>query len=92
MVVVAAIEVDGPVVLVAAVLLEVVAIAVAMVAVVIPVVMMVGPGTMLVPLRGGRAGEKHESGGDETCNAKLHRRTISVRGSTQSRPAALNRL
>lgn len=74
--VVAAIEVVGPVVPLAAVPLEVVAVAVAMVAVVIPVMMMVMPRPGLVPLRGGRAGEQHESGGDQSCDAKLHRMTF----------------
>ncbi|WP_162091625.1 hypothetical protein [Methylorubrum extorquens] len=73
MMVVTALEVDGPVVAVVAMPLEVVAVAMTMVAVVISVVM---PEPVLVPLRRGRPGEQHESGGDQTCDAKLHRMTF----------------
>lgn len=78
--VVAAVEVDGTVVamMVAAFVAVAMPVAVAMVAVVVPVmVLMSGP--VLVPLRGRRTREQHESGSDQTCDAKLHGRTLLVR-------------
>lgn len=76
---VATLEVDRAVVAVVAVPLEVVAVAMARVAVVVPVVVIVVLRPVLIPLRGSRAGEKHESGGDQTGDAELHGWTLIVR-------------
>ncbi|SOR30609.1 conserved protein of unknown function [Methylorubrum extorquens] len=74
MVMVAApVEVGGAVVAVMVMPLEAMAVAVPVVAMVVPVMVVVMARVVPVPLRGGRAGDQHESGGDQTCETCLHR-------------------
>ena len=74
--VVAPVEVDGAIVAVMVVTLVAVAVTVAMVMMVIPVVMVMMARPALVPLRGGGAGEQHQGSRNQTCDAKLHGRTL----------------
>ncbi|KOX59662.1 hypothetical protein ADL19_04270 [Streptomyces purpurogeneiscleroticus] len=73
--VVAPVEVDGAVVAITVVTLVAVTVAVAMVT----VVMVVVARPALVPLRGSGAGEQHQGGGDQACDAGLHGMTLVVR-------------
>lgn len=77
MVVATALEIDRAVVavMVAAFVAVAMTVAVIMVMVVAPVMVMMS-GHVVVPLRGRRSGKEHEGGGDETCDAKLHRMTF----------------
>lgn len=70
------VEVDGAVVAVMVMPLVAVAVTVALVMVLVPVMMVAMARAVLVPLRGGRAGEEHEGGGDQTCDVELHRTTF----------------
>jgi hypothetical protein len=74
--VVASVEVDRAVIAVIVMPLVAVAAAVAMVMMVIPVVMVMMARPALVPLRGGGAGEQHQGSRNQTCDAKLHGRTL----------------
>jgi hypothetical protein len=77
--VVTPVEVDGAVVAVMVMPLVAMAVAVAMVMMVVQMMVVAMARTVIVPLRGCGAGEEHEGGGDQACDAELHGMTLVVR-------------
>ncbi len=87
---VAVAEMMGPVIAVVVAMMTVTAVAVAVsvvVRVMAPVMVVVMAGAVIVPLRGGRAGDQEERGGDEADETCLHENALSVQDEDSLGPA-----